>query len=197
MKRAALILLASFCLGLTAPERKIVLDIKNRADSAMKHEAQLQSETDQAKQAAAQSDASAVTAGAKSMEADRQAAEQHAELQKAVDRNKEIEPVYNRVQGPWWAPGLGGIIYGFERLAVHVLIFSAVIAVLLIALMVFVPAAIPFIRAGIGAIFKFLQMLETVIGAFWARVAAMFKKKPSPPTVAPPPVQPAPLPPNV
>lgn len=182
-------------LALTPKERAKAQHARDGVEQGIEHNNLLGQQLQQANQSASDSATSAQQAEDRALTAEKQAKDQHDELVRAATENAYMRPIVKQVNS-WW--GVGAIIYGFKRLAVHMLILTAVLIVLGILLMVFVPAAIPIIRLAFSTVVRFLEGGEVVVASVWSRVWAMiqFKRKPVPaPPVQPPTPAPIPQPP--
>jgi hypothetical protein len=91
---------------------------------------------------------------------------EHGELQRSAKENAAMRPIVARVN-KWW--GIGGIVYGFVRLAKHLLILAAVVIALGVAVLV-----LSFFFPMIGVAFKAVGPL---FGAVTSRIGSLFRRK--------------------
>lgn len=185
---------ASLTLALTPKERVLVKHASDGVTAGIQTNQQLGTDLAQAKGEAAKSADSAATAATKAATAEAQAKTEHSQLQTCANQNAAMRPIVKEVQS-WW--GIGGIIYGFKRLAVHMLILTAALIAILVLVMVLAPAVIPFIREGFSMVIQFLTFLERVMASFWSSLFHGSTPPPAPapnptPAVSEPVVQPPP-----
>lgn len=192
MKRAALIFVsllafATSSFALTANERKQLIQVQSLINQGQADYAQAKQEVAVADQRAADADAHAQASDTHAAETDQAIGIVKKQIDDAHNRelalkkdNDKMAPVYKRVMGPWFAPGLGAIIFGFERLAKFTLIFAAVVIVLVIAVVVIFPAVIPFLEAAGLAILRFLEFIGGFLSRGLRALGSLFKKIPAP-----------------
>jgi hypothetical protein len=125
-----------------------------------------QSELAFAKEAAAQSAATAEMTDRRALVAEKAVADEHTELKRCANENAAMRPIVNTVN-KWW--GIGGIVYGFVRLAKHLLILAAVVIAIGVAVLV-----LSFFFPVIGVAFKAIGPL---FGAAMSRVTGIFRRK--------------------
>lgn len=164
MKEKVLILcLALSCLALTPYERKVIQGVKGKI-----HAAQIQlDESTQHSQWADQELQNAWTWG-ETLDKELATVKQDIQIShdnevKAVAENQKMKPVYDKVHKYW---GIGGIIFGFQRLAKHLFIVSIVLVVVGIVLVVLFPTVI----------LPFFKMIASFFGWVFRRIAGLFKK---------------------
>ena len=187
--------------GMTSTQRKLAQSARAEVVAALAGQASALAEANQAKQSAADSAASAASEKTLLDQAKAQSITEQAQLKKAATENAQMRPIVKQVQSYW---GIGGIIYGFKRLAAHLLIMAAVIAVLVVGIWILsiaAPASAPIITlvlravggvfAGIGrGIAAFFGMLHSLLQKLVARLTPV----PKPPLVLPVPAPIAPSP---
>lgn len=168
----------TFAYALTPKERAIVQHAAKGVDDAIVHNDVAKAETAAANAAASSAEASAKAADDRAALAEQQAKTQHDELERSAKENEKMRPIVKEVQS-WW--GIGGIIYGFKRLAVHILILIAVLLVLGIVLAIAAPGAISGIRLGLSGTLGFLGLIEAVMKPLWSRLwsdlTGLFQRK--------------------
>lgn len=137
------LIVTNSAFALTVSENKVAKHARAELKAA-------QNERDQAKadEAAASTDADnaqwwALDAENRAAEAQKASDEQHRQLVEAVKQNAEMRPIVEQCK-KWW--GIGAIIYGFKRLAIHLFILIAVLAVLAAALAWFFPPVLGLFR---------------------------------------------------
>jgi hypothetical protein len=176
--------LSPSAMGLTPQERKIIEAAQAQIEIAMQDYTATKTALSNAEQATQDADAHAAAT-------DQAAGVLQTKVDDAYKREKALAadnakmlPIYKRVTGPWWAPGLGGIIYGVERLSRFILIFIAVAVVLVILLVIFVPAIIPFLEMVGSVVLSFFSMIGAMLSRGLRSLGSLFKKKPASPPPA-------------
>jgi hypothetical protein len=91
---------------------------------------------------------------------------EHGELKRCATENAAMRPIVAQVH-KWW--GIGGIAYGFVRLAKHLLILAAVIIAIGVAVLI-----LSFFFPVIGVAFKAIGPL---FGAVMSRIGSLFRRK--------------------
>jgi hypothetical protein len=171
-----LVFLAANTEGLTPRERKLVIHANSELDAAIAYGAQRDNEIKAAKDETAQSDQiarlaaqSALTAGQKLVTAEALQKKEHDELVRSQKENATMRPIV-AIVNRWW--GIGGILYGFKRLAIHLLILSAVIIALAVAavigatlLNITVPGLAPILGVVTGFFGRVKQRILTSISS--------------------------------
>lgn len=168
----------TFAYALTPKERAIVQHAAKGVDDAIVHNDVAKAETAAANAATSNAEASAKVADDKSVVAEKQAKDLREELKRSATENAKMRPIVDEVQS--WC-GIGGIIYGFKRLAVHILILIGVLLVIGIALAIFAPGVITAIRLGLNGTLGFLGLIEAVMKPLWSRLwsdlTGLFQRK--------------------
>jgi hypothetical protein len=173
--------------ALTASERKTLEQVQVYIRQSQVEYKAAQDAVAQADKEAADSAAQALASNKYALETDqaigvvkKQVDEMHNREVALKASNDKMKPLYDKVRGPWWAPGLGAIIYGFERLTVFALIAAAVVAVGVVLLVIFVPAVIPFLEMVGLAIMRVLGFLGSLLSTALRAIVAKLRKAPIP-----------------
>ena len=177
--------------GMTSAQRKLAQSARAEVVAALAGQASALAEADQAKQSATDSAASAAYEKTLLDTAVAQSKEEQAQLKKAATENAQMRPIVKQVQSYW---GIGGIIYGFKRLAAHLLILAAVIAVLVVGIWILsiaAPATAPIIMLALRAVGGVFSAAGRGVAAFFGMLHRLLQKlltkKPAP-MLAPVPV---------
>lgn len=161
-----LLILSICCLALTPAEKKAIQQAKDYVDKAKQENIEAWGEAKQAWDKAYDAEQHAKNTDVEITKTKKQIEEAHKNEQRLGDENAKMKPVYDQVNKYW---GIGGIIYGFQRLAKHLLILLAVLVGLALIIWV-VSLFVPWLKPLIGI---FNNILTSILNF----IKNLFKKK--------------------